>query len=76
MAEQYYKHMSPESSRWLVRCLNEVLLNQFAVQQGLYEYLLVQIPDEKEHKVWKSLLPVMIMMMQRKLEDAKPNTSS
>jgi hypothetical protein len=72
MTEQYFKHMSPESSRWFVRCLNEVLINQFAVQQGHYEYLLVQIPDESEHRVWKSILPVMVAMMQRRMEDAKP----
>lgn len=64
---QHFKHMSPEASRFYTRCINEVLLNIYAVQQGHFEKYIQEIKSEEDHKLWKMILPTMIALMENRL---------
>ena len=73
---QHFQHMSPESSRCYTKCINEILLNIYAVQQGYFDQHLKDIYTLEDRKVWKMVLPTMIALMERKLANAKPNSNS
>lgn len=64
---QHFKHMSEESSRCYTRCINEILLNIYAVKAGYFDQYICEIQTPEEQKVWKMVLPTMIALMERKL---------
>ena len=60
---QHYKHMSPEASRFYTRCINELLLNIFAVRAGHYGRYLQEMKDEEDQKEWRECLPLVAAIM-------------
>lgn len=65
---QNFEHMSPESSKWLTKCINEVLINEYAVKTGYFHMLLSDMEYDVDYFLWKKIFPKLIMKMKERIE--------
>jgi hypothetical protein len=61
--EQHFKHMAPEASRFYTRCVNEILLNIFAVRAGHYGRYMQEMKDDEDLQEWRECLPLVTAIM-------------
>jgi hypothetical protein len=61
--------MSPESSKWLTKCINEVLINEHAVKTGEFHIFIKDIEHEVDYFLWKKAMSKLIMKMKERIEN-------
>lgn len=71
MIEQQFKHMSADSSARFTICVNEVLLNEYAVKAGLFDKFISNIYSADDYLRWKEILPYVTDRMNKILNERR-----
>jgi hypothetical protein len=68
--EKVFSTMSPECARFYHRLFNEVLVNLYAVKDGLFDTFICDIEDPQIMNRWRNEAPMIIevMIMRSKKE--------
>ncbi len=59
--------MSNESSKFYTRCINEVMLNEYAVKSGKFDMYIYTMVDPSDFNRWRKVVPEIAEHMKRVL---------
>lgn len=59
--------MSDESSKFYTRCINEVMLNEYAVKSGKFDMYICHMIEPNDFSRWRHIVPEIAEIMKRVL---------